>query len=80
VPDKLKIATRILSNAPTWVVESVAWGLVVALPALGLFGIQQYVKAEKAETEKRLLREHIEDLKTTLGAERSAAYWASNKP
>jgi hypothetical protein len=62
VPDKLKIATRILKRARPEVVEAIAWALVVALPALGLFAINQYGRAERAETEVRVVREAMQNV------------------
>jgi hypothetical protein len=73
-------ADKVIRTAPLWLVRAVAGVLLPVCIVLALLYRQELVRAERAETEKQLLRERIEELKTTLGAERSAAYWASNKP
>jgi hypothetical protein len=62
VPDKLKIATRILKRARPEVVEAIAWALVVAIPTIGGLALQQYGRAERAETEARTIREAMQNV------------------
>lgn len=66
MPDRMKIATRVISRAPAWMVEAVAWGLVVILPALLWYCSSKITEAENAKGENRVLHEQVEDLRQTL--------------